>query len=159
MVKVLVLTPEVYSYGSILIAGGPRGGWLWVHLMRFTVESSIDPLPQTDVYAVEPYSTLHVLEYKDRISRLKAARNKPIIVGEPVTQIPELVLTNTCYVDAVVVGEGKETIVDLVSAVTTKRNLDSVDGIAYNFQGKDVRAKPKEPIDIEKRPMPGYQAT
>ena len=44
--------------------------------MRFTVETSIGLLPQADLYAVGLYSTLHVLEYKDWISRLRAARNK-----------------------------------------------------------------------------------
>ena len=63
-------------------------------------------------------------------------------------------MTNMCYVDAIIVGEGEETIVDLVSSVTTKRGLGSVDGIAYNFQGEAVKTKPREPIDLEKRAMP-----
>jgi len=75
------------------------------------------------------------------VSTLRATRNKSVVVGVPVTQIPGLVLTNMSCVDAVVVGEGEETIVDLVEALTSKRDLDSVDGIAYNFQGEIVKTR------------------
>jgi len=51
---------------------------------------------------------------------LRATRNKSVVVGVPVTQILELVLTNMSCVDAVVVGEGEETIVDLVEALTSR---------------------------------------
>jgi B12-binding domain/radical SAM domain protein len=154
MVKVLVLTPEVYSYGSMLIAGALESAGFNVHLMKFTSKTRIDLLPQADVYAVGLYSTLHVLEYRDWVSMLKASRNKPIVVGGPVAQIPELVLTNMNDVDAVVVGEGEETIVDLVEALTSREDLDSVDGIAYTSQGDVVKTKPRRPVDMEKRPMP-----
>ncbi|RSN72807.1 MAG: TIGR04014 family B12-binding domain/radical SAM domain-containing protein [Thermoproteota archaeon] len=154
MTKVLVLTPEVYSYGSMLIAGALEKAGFRVSIMKFTAKADVNLLPQADVYAIGLYSTLHVLEYKDWISRLKSARDKPVIVGGPVTQIPELVLTNMNCVDAVVVGEGEETIVELVNALISKQDLDSVDGIAYNSQGKVVKTKPREPIDMEKRPMP-----
>ena len=40
---------------------------------------------------------------------MRATRNKSVVVGVPVTQIPGLVLTNMSCVDAVVVGEGEET--------------------------------------------------
>jgi len=121
----LVLTPEVYSYGSMLTAGALESAGFNVHLMKFTSKARIDLLAQADVYAVGLYLTLHVLEYRDWVSMLKASRNKPIVVGGPVTQIPELVLTNMNDVDAVV-GEGEETIVDLHHVLASRLLMQAV---------------------------------
>ena len=133
----MVLTPKVYSYGSMLIAGALERAGFDVHLMKFTSKTRIDLLPQADVYAVGLYSTLHVLEYRDWVSMLKASRNKPIAVGGPVAQIPELVLTNMNDVDAVVVGEGE----------------------AYTSQGDVVKTKPRGLLTWRKCPCPRYRTT
>jgi len=43
--KILVLTPEVYSYSSMLVAGALERANFEVSLMRFTSATYIDLLP------------------------------------------------------------------------------------------------------------------
>ena len=152
--KILVLSPEVYSYGSMVIAGALENEGFSVKLMTFTDKTSLTSIPEADIYAIGLYSTLHVLKLKSWIKALKKKFKKPIIVGGPTTQIPELILLNMDFVDAVIVGEGEETIIDLVSALLDKRDLESIDGIALNIQSQIVKTRPRPPIDMEKRPKP-----
>ena len=138
--KVLVLTLEVYSYSSMLVAGALESQ-LRGFLDEVHVRDVHRPIAATDVYTVGLYSALYALKYKGWASTLRTTHNESVVVGGPVTQVPELVLTNMSCVDAVVVGKGEETKVDLVEALTSKRDLDSVDGIAYNFQGEVVKTR------------------
>lgn len=153
-VKILVLTPEIYSYGAMIVAGALEEAGFEANIMRFTSNTKVNLLPQADVYAIGLYSTLHVLEFKDWISNLKSAYKKPIIIGGPVTQIPELVLMNMDFVDAVIVGEAEETIIDLIEALTARRDLDIVNGVAFKSNGEIVKTRPRSPVDMEKRPYP-----
>ncbi len=152
--KVLVLTPEMYSYGAMVVAGALEEAGFETNIMKFTLNTKVDTLPQADIYAIGLYSTLHVLEFKNWILTLKSAYKKPVIIGGPVTQVPELVLMNMEFVDAVIIGEAEETIIDLVETFMTRRDLDIVDGIAFKSQGEIVKTKPRSPIDMERRPYP-----
>ncbi|MHC1601101.1 MAG: methyl-coenzyme M reductase glutamine C-methyltransferase [Candidatus Nezhaarchaeales archaeon] len=152
--KVLVLTPGMYSYGAMVVAGALEEAGFETNIMKFTLNTKVNALPQADIYAIGLYSTLHVLEFKDWILTLKSAYKKPVIIGGPVTQVPELVLMNMDFVDAVIVGEGEETIIDLVEALMARRDLDIVDGIAFKSQEEIVKTKPRSPIDMERRPHP-----
>lgn len=152
--SVAVLSPEVYAYGSMVVAGSLEKAGFRVCLAKFDESTSLKDIPRADVYAIGLYSTLHVLRFREWMRRLKEATGSPMIVGGPVTQIPELVLSNMDFVDAVVVGEGEESTVDLVEALMRSSDLDSVDGIAFRDGELVVKTRPREPIDMEHRPMP-----
>lgn len=79
-----------------------------------------------------------------------------VIGGHGPSPEPEYFLRKTAA-DAVVIGEGEQTITEMVSAVANKKPLRSVKGIAYLENGKFV-ITPKREINqgIDKLPFPAY---
>jgi anaerobic magnesium-protoporphyrin IX monomethyl ester cyclase len=59
--------------------------------------------------------------------------------------------------DAVVLGEGEETMLELIEAWENKRDLDAVKGIAYMKDGKVIITLPRERIKaLDDLPFPAY---
>ncbi|MFA4903581.1 MAG: radical SAM protein [Desulfobaccales bacterium] len=80
-----------------------------------------------------------------------------IVVGNSVaSSIPVLLLQKT-GVDIAVLGEGDETIVELLKTIEDKRELGGVRGIAYKIDG-EVKITPHRPIipDINVIPIPDW---
>ncbi len=72
----------------------------------------------------------------------KLMPNLKIIVGGPhVTALPEDTLAHECF-DVGVVGEGEATLVDLLDAWRTGRELATVPGLVYRDGDKPVRTEP-----------------
>ena len=73
------------------------------------------------------------------VERIKIQRpDLPIILGgEHITSMPEFCLL-TSKSDYLVLGEGEETIVELVAALDNNSSLDVIDGIAYRKDGLAV---------------------
>jgi radical SAM superfamily enzyme YgiQ (UPF0313 family) len=93
------------------------------------------------------------------ISRaIHAARRRPdyVIGGHGPSPEPEYFL-RLLGADAVVVGEGEETFVELAEALGSQSSLADIPGIAYRV-GNAVHVNPRrEPIaDIDSLPMPAY---
>ncbi len=60
-------------------------------------------------------------------------------------------------IDYVVLGEGEETIKDLLQALSGKGDLDKVKGIAYIKDGEVFRTEQREPMsDFDKLPLPDF---
>lgn len=84
--------------------------------------------------------------------------DKKLVVGGSVgTSIPHIILAKTAA-DAVCIGEGEVTILELMDAFAGKREMASVNGIW--FRGKDGLAqatKPRGPIeDTDTLPLPAW---
>ena len=86
------------------------------------------------------------------------SRNRPyyIIGGHGPAPEPEYFLKKT-QADAVVIGEGEVTVMNLVRAVAGKTALSEVKGIAYR-QGQEVFVNERQPLieDIDTIPFPAY---
>lgn len=81
---------------------------------------------------------------------------KIVLGGAHVTLMPEQVLENF-RPDAIVLGEGEETMRELVAAWEQGQDLCGVKGIAYLDQGKPVFTPPRERIrDLDSLPFPSY---
>ena len=65
-----------------------------------------------------------------------------VMGGPHVTFCARQTLETFPELDVVVLGEGEETLVDLIRAVECARNLDTVNGIAYRV-GSEVRTTAK----------------
>ncbi|NHQ59208.1 B12-binding domain-containing radical SAM protein [Chlorobium sp. BLA1] len=91
---------------------------------------------------------------------INASDRRPyyVIGGHGPSPEPEYFLKIT-GADAVVIGEGEETIVDLLTSVIEKKGLETVDGIAYlNAKGQYVINKKRLLIaDIDTIPFPAYE--
>ena len=87
----------------------------------------------------------------------KLMPNLKIIVGGPhVTALPEDTLAHDCF-DVGVVGEGEATLVDLLDAWRTGRELATVPGLVYRDGDKPVRTEPRDMIpDLDSLPLPAW---
>jgi radical SAM superfamily enzyme YgiQ (UPF0313 family) len=67
---------------------------------------------------------------------------------------------NEAFIDIVVIGEGEETLYELVGACESKRNLEEIPGIAYRSKEGDFRInRDRELMDLDKFPVPARSLT
>ena len=78
-----------------------------------------------------------------------------ILGGPHASSLPVETLKECPALDAVCIGEGEETIVDLAEALGSRRGLSTVKGIAYRSRGK-VRINQPRPLirDLDSIPFP-----
>jgi B12-binding domain/radical SAM domain protein len=138
--KITIVSPELYTYGSMVI-----GGVLVDAGFDVTLTKNTDVSADTDIILLSLYSTLHLLD--SRIRNFAEQSSKPIYVGGPVSAYPDIIL-GELDVDGVIVGEGEESTVELLSNGVS----EDISGIAFRNDGKIVRTEPK-PAKL-KRPMP-----
>ena len=74
--------------------------------------------------------------------------------GAHPTVLPELVLSDE-NVDFVVLGEGEDTIIDLVNVIEGRNNISTVDGVGYRENGQ-IKVIPKTRFiaDLDRLPFP-----
>ncbi|MGP3667769.1 MAG: cobalamin-dependent protein [Candidatus Bathyarchaeota archaeon] len=117
-VRVVIAYPEVFSYGAMLI-----GGVLKSRRFKVKLLNSLNPYNiisnDVDVVGLSLTSILHLLAARETVLKLKSL-NIPVIVGGPITQIPELVFYVLPEVDVVVVGEGEKTTPEVLEAFVKK---------------------------------------
>ncbi len=88
----------------------------------------------------------------------KRRQSIPIILGGPYpSAVPDLILQKG-IVDFVVIGEGEQTILDLVREIEgNSGNFENVAGIAFLKEGKIIRTKPRSRIeDLDQIPFPAW---
>ncbi|MDI6703308.1 MAG: radical SAM protein [bacterium] len=81
----------------------------------------------------------------------------PVIIGGSVgSSIPELILKKT-EADIVVIGEGEETIKELITTLEAGGDLKDVNGIWFRDDGRISKTAPREPIkDLDRIPFPCF---
>ena len=73
--------------------------------------------------------------------------NLSVIFGGPHCEAePELILKDN-NVDILVIGEGENTVCELMDAFKYSGSFDKVNGIAYRDKGKIIKNRPREPIE------------
>lgn len=102
------------------------------------------------------YQYRKLLKISDAISR---AKKRPfyIIGGHGPTPDPEYFLKKS-GADCAVLGEGEETVLELLAAVANKHSLSKVKGIAFLEEGK-VRINERRALiqDVDTLPFPAYE--
>jgi anaerobic magnesium-protoporphyrin IX monomethyl ester cyclase len=86
------------------------------------------------------------------------SKNRPFFVlgGHLASPEPEFFLQKT-MADAIVIGEGEVTMLELLTALQNKTGLQDVNGIAYIENGNFVKTAPRELIqDIDSIPFPAW---
>lgn len=103
-------------------------------------------------------------EYQDLARMARYVRTvKPEITivmgGGIVTADPETAMLAIPEVDYGIIGEGELTIVELVEALTYKKNLHNVDGLIFrDSEGSLIRtANRKEIVNLDSLPFPDYE--
>jgi len=89
---------------------------------------------------------------------INESKNRPffIIGGHGPSPEPEYFLKIT-KADAVVIGEGEQTIIELLRALEEKSALENVQGIAFNKEGRFIQT-PRRPLiqNIDDIPLPAW---
>ena len=90
--------------------------------------------------------------------KIKEYYDKPIIVGGPQTFIEQdNILKQHPAVDIIVIGEGENTIIELMNALEKNKDLPEIKGIIYKQNGKIIKNLPRELIeDLDSLPYPDY---
>jgi len=83
--KITIVSPELYTYGSMVI-----GGVLVDAGFDVTLTKNTDVSADTDIILLSLYSTLHLLD--SRIRNFAEQSSKPIYVGGPVSAYPDIIL-------------------------------------------------------------------
>jgi radical SAM superfamily enzyme YgiQ (UPF0313 family) len=81
-----------------------------------------------------------------------------VIMGGPhVTVLPEKTLKDVKEVDAIVIGEGELTIVELVDAIEKKKSFEKILGISYRKDGNIIINPPRPTIEsLDILPIPAF---
>lgn len=123
------------------------------HLTEHLDENKFDVIGVGIIAGYYQYRKL--LKISDAINK---SRNRPfyILGGHGPSPEPEFFLKKT-QADAVVIGEGEITIIELLSAIYNHKPLDSVKGIAYR-DGDKVKINERRPLikDVDSIPVPAY---
>jgi anaerobic magnesium-protoporphyrin IX monomethyl ester cyclase len=81
-----------------------------------------------------------------------------VIGGPHVTFAPEETLFQSPWIDAVVIGEGERTLVELVRAVAEDKDIHHVPGIAFADGGMVVKTSPQARIEnLDQLPLPARE--
>jgi len=128
------------------VAEGPRtrSGYCKGYLIGLRLEEIVKRIPEnadiigiTVVFTHEWPAVVRLIE----LIRGRFAEAAIVIGGEHVTSLPEFSLL-TAKADIAVLGEGEETVVELVDALRNKKALGNIAGIAY--RGADrVQVNPR----------------
>ncbi|BBB91701.1 MAG TPA: radical SAM protein [Methylomusa anaerophila] len=90
---------------------------------------------------------------------VNSTKNRPFFIlgGHLVSPEPEYFLKKT-KADAIVIGEGETTIIELLDQLQAKKDFSSVNGIAYMSDNKFVKTPPRELIqNIDRIPLPAWE--
>ncbi len=128
-------------------------------LVGLPVEAIVQRVPEhAEIVGISVIFTHEWPAVVQLIEGLKAARPELFVVlgGEHVTAMPSFCL-RTSQADAVVLGEGEETVVALVDAVKNERPLAQVDGLAFR-DGTRLVVTPRRQRrrDVDAIPTPAW---
>jgi len=146
--KITVLTPEFYSYGALLIAGMLEKQGYPVKLQK-----GFGEVIDADIVFISLQSTIHLLKYQQELTSIDAFK----IVGGPVTLTPQLIL-DCLPVDLVVVGEGENTIYNILrvcenNSLPRVSDFKDILGVAFK-EGNQSVITGKGSADSLERPLP-----
>lgn len=138
-----VISPGIYTYGAMIIAGILHAKGYRVSLHKELQAGS------KDTVFLSLYSTLHLLnpEIRSFISSHRKGGGT-CYAGGPVSAYPDMVL-GELECDAVVLGEGEETVLSLAKSGIT----DTTQGIAFRSAGSLV-VRPTVPPQSIEHPLP-----
>ena len=115
--------------------------------------------PKTAVFGIAcMFSTEWPMAYRLIQKVRKAFPGRVIVVGgEHITSVPEFIIETCPEVDVCVLGEGEETMTELMDKLSKGQPLSSVAGIVYREGGLAKRnAERKRIIDVDKITLPAW---
>ncbi|MGB4362371.1 MAG: methyl-coenzyme M reductase glutamine C-methyltransferase [Methanothermobacter tenebrarum] len=140
--KIVVITPEFYNYGSMIVAGVLKSLGYNVTLKKDFKDHG------ADVVFISLHSTIHLIKYKNEINRIKVFK----VLGGPVSTNPQLIFKHL-NVDLVVKGEAEGKIDKIMEYLEGKREKTSIPGVAFKKDDELINT-PSSREDSIKHPLP-----
>ena len=146
-----IISPKIYGYGALLIAGIMEN-----HGVNIAVKKGLPPARHLNqrIIGISFQSVSDILNCKTAIEEVKSKADVFIVVGGPITIMPEIVAYHLPCVDLIVVGEGEETIVEFLQRFPNRQNFEDLEGVAFLRQGVLVKTNRRKPASLEGRPFP-----
>ena len=127
-----------------------------VKLIDLNLETNI---PDSDINLVasttEDYYNCPLLNIEsiiDCLKKIKDLRKPIILIGPHGTSTPEHFQD---YADYIVIGEPEITSLELIKALTNKKDIKKVRGIHFRYKSKFITTSPRPPIyDLDSLPFP-----
>jgi len=116
------------------------------------------PLEKPDIVGIPVFTENRIpaLNFAAVVKKLYPAAK--IILGGPHPSVMYLQILQNYDVDAVVIGEGEVTFLEIVKAVEDNKSFETITGIAYKERNGKLRiTKPRELMQpLDSLPMPAY---
>jgi len=127
--------------------------WPDAHLTEYLDNNHFDVVGYSTIGGYYQYQKIQSVA-----AAINAAKDRPFFIlgGHGPTPEPEFFMRKT-GADLVIMGEGEETILEVVDALSGRRAFPSIQGIAYR-NGDEVIINPRRPTitDIDALPLPAY---
>jgi anaerobic magnesium-protoporphyrin IX monomethyl ester cyclase len=123
-------------------------------LQRYFVDSYKPDIVGYSIY----YTSVHSLS--ESLLDLRTYFGGPVVVGGPQMNIERAQLLRQCNdIDYAVVGEAEITLLELIEALSGKRDFSSVNGLIYR-KGEEIIVNPERPPnrELDQIPFPDYGA-
>lgn len=122
------------------------------YLTQLFLESGADIYGITSICSNFPYA----LQIARLIRRL-TPESKIVLGGPQPSSVPVMTMQEYDFLDAIVVGEGENTFLELVSSNWTPSELSKIKGIVFR-QGGDIVHNPPRPLieDLDELPFPDF---
>lgn len=147
--RVCIVSPKTYGYGALLIAGILENKNREVTVSR---QFSVHKCSDRSILGISLHSISDALEYSGAIREIRDRTGAYVVVGGSASIVPEIVLHCIPWADLVVVGEGEETIVEVIKNLENEQDLDEVKGVAFKKDEVLMKTGPRKPVTLEGRP-------
>jgi len=131
-----------------------------VYVNGLEPDEIIQRIPKdTEVIGFSLMFTMNWLHDRKLIRLTRAQFSEALIIagGEHITALPEFSMKQSEGIDVCVIGEGEQTIVELLAARQGNQSFDTVDGLVYQVNGKYIStAKRNRLIKIDELPWPAW---
>lgn len=119
----------------------------------YSLEEGVNELlnHKCDLLGFTAMSSIYIKNIRQILALMKKRISKHICVGGfYVHHLDNSIIWKSLQVDTYVIGEGEETIAELVSAVKTNKSINDIRGLAY-FSGNKIIFNEKRPLMSEEK--------
>ena len=155
--RILMITPDYYSYGGLLISGVMEANGYQVSIEK-NIDNALLNFPKVDVLCLSLQSTTHLFDCRKLLKNVKKEKLPFVIVGGSAVQDPAFTFNILPEVDVVVIGEGEETVLELLDSGNRDAWEDTA-GIAFQREEHVVTTRKRKAPKLEWRPFPKVPKT
>lgn len=159
--KILVVMPNdtIYPVGiAYITASLKKAGHLVDGIIFNNYDTLVEKLRNNYDFIATGGLSSEYIKLKHISNIAKQVNTKIIIGGGIITSEPEL-MSKALNVDYSIIGEGEETIIELISCIEKNENLSNVKGICYFDKGELKITENRNQIeDLDSIPWPDFDA-